>query len=289
MRIGLASTDFERDYGTLPLRDIFERLQSFGCDCMQLSFSSIQECGYQAEGNYDIPPQLPEGIIPLIRRYSGEYGITVSAINGTYNTAHPDETVRREGLRRFALAAEAAQEIGCPIVTLCSGSRCREDMWTPHPDNDSPDAIRDMRESMVDLAGIAERENLILAIEPEASNILNTPEKAREILKLSPRLKMIMDAANLFHEGEAKRQNARPILEHAFSVFGPDIALAHGKDILEGPGIRFCAGGEGIVDFPRMKALLDACGFHGDMIVHGVYDESKMPAVCTYMREIFNN
>lgn len=289
MKIGLASTDFEPECGPLPLKLIFEKIRDFGYDCVQLSLSSIQESNFIPDGNFDIPPEIPTELPGEILRLGKEYGVSISALNGTYNTAHPDETIRQEGLRRFALLAKAAKEMDVPAITLCSGSRCPQDMWAPHPDNDSLNAFRDMLESMKALTEIAESNGLSLAIEPEASNIINTAEKANAILFLvgSPRLGMIMDAANLFHVGEAKQSNVAPRLNHAFSLFGSRIILAHGKDIMEGPGISFCAAGEGIVDFRLMKQLLNDYSYTGDMIVHGVYNQEKMAAVCTQMREIF--
>jgi sugar phosphate isomerase/epimerase len=88
---------------------------------------------------------------------------------------------------------------------------------------------------------------------------------------------MILDCANLFHAGEAYKENVREILEHAFALYGNDIVLAHGKDIREGDGIDFCGTGRGIVDFPFTAQLLKKYGFAGDMFLHGIYDEADMP------------
>ena len=145
-----------------------------------------------------------------------------------------------------------------------------------------------MAECMRAVCAAAEKYDLTLAIETEAGNIISTPERAARIMDEvgSERLKMIMDCANLFHIGEAKRENARAVIGHAFDVFGRDVVLAHGKDIAESDGIRFCAAGEGIVDFPYFIKRLRGVNYQGVMMLHGIDREDKMPA-CRALVESF--
>ena len=133
--------------------------------------------------------------------------------------------------------------------------------------------------TMLRAAEIAERFGVTLAVESEASNVIDTPEKARRLMDGvgSERIKMILDPANLFHAGEAHPENARRTLDEAFALFGNDIVAAHGKDIREGDGISFCGTGRGIVDFPYMAGKLNAAGYAGDMFLHGIYDPDDMP------------
>ncbi len=290
MRIGIATTDFESTYTNLPTEIIFKKISDYGYKSVQLSFASLSECGYISNGQFDIPPQISNELIDIVIKYAQKCDIGIASVNGTYNMCHPDKDIRDEGIRRFNLLAHAAKKINAPIITLCSGSRCREHMWTPHADNKTESAWNDMYQSMLRLTEIAENTGITLAIETEASNIIDTPEQVRRILDSvgSSHLKMILDGANLFHAGTAKRENVRKVLIHAFDLFGADIVLAHGKDILEGDGIDFCATGEGIIDFAFMKSLLDKYSFNGDMIIHGVYDENKMASVYSFIDNICN-
>jgi sugar phosphate isomerase/epimerase len=127
----------------------------------------------------------------------------------------------------------------------------------------------------------------VLAVETEAANIIDTPEKARKLMDDidSPNLKMIMDCANLFHEGEAHPSNVRRPMHHAFELFGKDVVIAHGKDIKESDGIEFCGTGEGIVDFEYFAELLVEFGYQGDMFLHGVYDEAMLPAAIQHFKD----
>lgn len=292
MRIGMATTDFERDYGqALSAGEIISKIKDAGYDCVQFSFSSIAEAEYTPQPDFDIPPVISAAAVNAAMRACESKGIAVSSVNGTANLCSADKKVRAEAVRRVIALLPAAVALGSPIVTLCSGTRSRISMWTHHPGNRAPDAFADCVESMKAVAEAAERADITLAIETEASNIVDTPVVARAVLDAvgSPRLKMILDPANLFRAGEARRENVRARLDEAFAAFGADIVLAHGKDIREGDGIDFCAAGEGIVDFTYMAAKLREARYGGDMIVHGVYDESDMPRAFAYIDSIFNS
>lgn len=199
--------------------------------------------------------------------------------------AHPDKAVRDEALCRMDGFLRAVSQLNCPIVSLCSGTRNPIHLWHDDPANKTEAAWADMLDSMKRACTLAEQYGINLAIETEASNIIDTPEKARRILDEtgSAHLKMVLDAANLFHAGEATRENMRPRLDEAMEYFGRDVVLAHGKDIRETDGIEFCAAGFGIVDFPYMIRSLQSLGFEGDMMLHGIEAESSLAPCRHYM------
>jgi sugar phosphate isomerase/epimerase len=135
---------------------------------------------------------------------------------------------------------------------------------------------------------VAERHDLLLGIETEASNVVNSPERARRLLDemQSPRLKIIMDVANLFQRGDARPENVRPIIDKAFALLGGDLQIAHGKDILAGDGLAFTHAGNGIIDFGYFVDQLQAVGYTGGMLMHGIKDERYFPQVVSYMTGI---
>jgi len=277
-RTGICTTDFPK----YSAGELFARAKGYGFDVVQFGFQTVVETEFDADGKIEFPDfsELPAGAMGAIERAALSSGVEVGAINGTFNAAHPEKEVRDEAVRRFLGLAKAAKSLGCGIITLCSGTRCAEDLWTYHPDNGTPEAWRDMMDTMLRLCEIAEREGVTLAVETEASNVISTPERARKLLDEagSARLKMILDPANLFLPGTAHPENVHPTLRHAFGLFGRDVVLAHGKDIKESEGIEFCGTGEGIVDFAYLAELLCEYGFAGDMMLHGIYDENKFEA-----------
>ena len=283
MKLGLCTTDFT----VRPADALFGRLSELGVGVTQFAFCSVLESDFTPDESIEIPESIPAEAMRAITREARRHAVAITAINGTFNMCHPDEEVRMEGVKRFAVLCQAAEALGCSILSLCSGTRSRTSLWTYDAHNGDPAAWHDMSESMKRVCELASAHDLTLAIETEASNIIDTPEKARRILDEVgyDGLKMILDAANLFLPGKAKRENVIPTLDHAFELFGKDIVLVHGKDIKESDGIDFCAAGEGIVDFAYMTELLKKAHYDGDFILHGIYDEEKMPHSLALIRQ----
>lgn len=284
-RTGICTTDLT----VRSAEDMFSTISNMGYKAVQFGFSTVMDTMYTADGNIEIPDcgemkKAAPYAIDNIRAAADKYGIDIPAVNGTFNMAHPESGVRLEGLGRFEGFAAASRELGARIITLCSGTRCRTHLWTNDPSNDTDEAWRDMIDSMKRAAEIAEKYEMTLAVETEVSNIVSSPEKARRMMDEvgSPRLKMILDAANLFPAGTAHKENVRKYLDTAFEYFGHDIVLAHGKDIRDSDGIDFCGTGDGIVDFEYMARLMEKSGFSGDMVLHGIYDEDKMVGAREY-------
>lgn len=291
MRTGVCTTDFE--HAGEPLRNadsLFSVIRGFGFECVQFAFSSIAETGFVPTGEIEIPETIPYKAVVAADRAAHKHGLPIEVINGTFNMAHPDASVREEGLRRFAILTEAAEALGAKYISLCSGSRNAAHLWTWSPDNDTKDAWDDMYDTISRAVVLAEKRNITLAIESEASNIIDTPENARRVMDAvgSAHLKMILDCANLFHRGTAHPENVQAVLAHAFDLFGRDIVIAHGKDIREGDGIDFCGTGLGIVDFAFTARKLQEAGYQGDMFLHGIYDEGDMLRSIAHWKNAMN-
>jgi len=98
---------------------------------------------------------------------------------------------------------------------------------------------------------------------------IDSPAKAARLLDelRSPRLKIIIDPANLFHVEDLPHQRA--ILEAAFDLLGPDIVLAHAKDVRVVDGtVHHVAAGTGVLDYPNYLTLLRHIPV--PLIVHGL-------------------
>jgi len=274
MRIGVCTTDFE----TVPADLLFKKIKNHGFKVTQFSFVSISESNFVPNGEIEIAKNIDKSVVELVKKTSEKYNIPIVGVNGTFNMAHPDKNVREDGLARLEGLCIAANGLECDVITLCSGTRNTNDLWTAHIDNGTQAAWDDMMDCMKKAVKIAEKYNITLIVETEAANIIDTPEKAKKMMDEvgSENLKMIMDCANLFHIGKAKRENVDEIITHAFEIFGKDTLIAHGKDISESDGIDFCATGYGIINYPLFIDLLKKYGYKNDFILHGIYDENKM-------------
>lgn len=97
----------------------------------------------------------------------------------------------------------------------------------------------------------------------------------------SPRLKVVMDGANIFHAGELP--SMRPILEEAVDLLGPDIVLAHAKDLSCDGEAGQEAAGTGLLDYPLYLSLLPRAGCEGALILHSL-SEAQTSAAVTFLR-----
>lgn len=289
MRTGICTTDFEHStHPAYTAETVFKKISAMGYACTQFAFSSIAETEFTPTGQIEIPEFIPSSALAAAEKASAKYSVPICVLNGTFNMAHPDEEVHEEGLKRLSRLMDAANALGCGMISLCSGSGNRDHLWRPSPENTKKSAWDRMFPTMVRAVEEAEKKNIVLAIESEASNVIQTPEAARRVMDEigSDKLKMILDCANLFHAGTAHPENVCDTIEHAFDLFGEDIVIAHGKDIREGDGIEFCGTGLGIVDFAFTAMMLEKYGYTGDMFLHGIYDEEYMISAREYWEKV---
>jgi len=235
-----------------------------------------------------MPESVSADLIGRIRRSCDDNGLDIVAINATFNLIDPDQGRLRENMRRFPVIAEASRALDCPILTLCTGTHDPQDMWRYHPDNALEASFQALCANMEPLLPIADRYGLYLGIETEAANVAATPQRSRRLLDTlgSPRVKIVMDGANVFQPGQAHPDLAPAVLQNAFDVLGKDVILAHGKDIAASPGIRFATPGRGIIDYDLFLALLRKIGYEGGMILHGIQDEADIPACAAWMKDL---
>jgi sugar phosphate isomerase/epimerase len=167
------------------------------------------------------------------------------------------------------------------VVTLCTGTRDPEDMWRAHPDNAGPQAWRDSLEQIAAALAVAERYDVVLAVEPEHNNVVADSTTARRLLDelRSNHLKVVLDAANLIRPGELARQ--RETLREAFALLGESLVLAHAKDVRDDGTI--VAAGRGDLDYGLFVELLRDAGYAGPLILHGL-SEDEVPESARFLR-----
>ena len=267
MRIGIFTKVFER----ATLAERLDAVRALGLDCVQFDLSCA--------GVAPLPDQIAPALCDQVRNTFATRNITMSAVNGTFNMIHPDRNARREGLRRLRALALACESLGTSIITLCTGTRDPENMWRRHPDNDAPDAWNDLLHAMEEALTLTEVAGVTLAFEPEVSNVVDSAHKGRLLLDTlqSPRLKVVMDGAIIFHAGELPRMRA--ILEEAVDLLGPDIVVAHAKDLSHDGEAGQEVAGAGLLDYPLYLSLLQRAGFSGPLILHGLTEAQASDAV----------
>lgn len=264
MQIGV----FSRTYELSDLEETYRRMREHGLSHTQFNLSNA--------GLPTLPAHVTDEDLARIQAFSAAYGITLDALTGTFNMIDPDEAAREQGCRQFAEQCRIARELGIPIVSLCTGSKNPESKWKWHDDNLKDASWADLMRSTERVLKCAEDNHIILGVETEASNIINTAQRARKYLDTvgSPYLRIIMDGANLFRpEQVSDMQN---VLTEAFALLGKDIVLAHAKDISLDQRIAFTAAGQGCLDYGTYLRLLKQTKYDGPLIMHSL-SEQQIP------------
>ena len=271
MRLGIFAKTFPRPTAEQTLRAAADA----GVTVVQFNLSVL--------GLPTVPDTVPAEAIAATREAAARTGVKLAAISGTFNTAHPDPAVRGAGVARFPVLCEAASSLGIPVITLSSGSRDPQDMWRYHPDNNTDAAWSDSRDSLTALAAAAAGHGVTLAVEPEHANILATAALARRMLDEigSPALGIVFDAANLIDPGLATPESMRSVITGAVTLLGPDIVLAHAKELTAGR--RAVPAGAGMLPWDLIIDTLDGAGFGGTLVIHGL-DEADVPVAVRTLR-----
>jgi sugar phosphate isomerase/epimerase len=242
----------------------------------------VAQYNLACSGLSSMPDGIGDDVLEDVRRAVAKSGVTLNALSATYNMIHPNIVEREKGHVRLAIIAKAARELGIPMITLCTGSRDAEDQWRHHPENAGTEAWREMITSMHIAIDIADRFNVDLGIEPELANVVSSAQQAKRLIEecKSPRVKIILDAANLF-ETETL-DNQRRIVAEAVDLLAPYIGMAHAKD--RNAKGEFVTAGTGLLDYPHFIRTLKNAGFNGPLVTHGL-SAVEAPSVAKFLRQ----
>jgi sugar phosphate isomerase/epimerase len=232
-----------------------------------------------------LPAELPDTRCKAIREEFEKRGLTMTAISGTFNIIHPDPRARAQGLERLRVVARASKVLGTDLITLSTGTRNTEDLWSGHPENDSTAAWQDMLASMEQIARVGEDFGVRFAFEPEQANVVNSARKARELLDTlkSRCVGVLIDPANLLNL--ENMHISREVLSEALALVGGEIMLAHAKDISATGLLGNMALGKGVLDFEHYFRLLKSAGYKLPVIAHG-FSEAEVAESFDYLQRL---
>lgn len=273
MRIGIFTKVFER----ASLAETLDAVVAAGLHAVQFNLSCV--------GLPEMPDVIDPALAKHIRQECAARHIEMSAVSGTFNIIHPDRSLRDADMQRLRVLAAACHDMGTSMITLSTGTRNAQNMWHRHPENDSAAAWDDMLHAMRQIAQIGAEFDVCMAFEPEVNNVVDTALKARQLLDSlqSPYVKVVIDAANLFHTGELPMM--AQILDQAFQLLGPDIVLAHAKDLSRDGDAGHEAAGQGLLDYPRYTRLLQEYGYTGPLVLHSL-TEAQLPGCIHFLNSM---
>jgi len=269
MKLGIFAKTFE---GTDPAA-VLKSAAEAGYTCVQYNMA--------CSGLPPMPDEISEETARAVAEASKANGVEIVAVSGTYNMIHPDVTVRRAGHRKLAALAARCADMGTALITLCTGTRDPIDQWKKHHDNDTAEAWSDLLEAMEKAIEIADRHNIDLGIEPEFANVVNSADKAHRLIEelKSPRIKIVLDPANLFEVVSLVEQHN--LVSAAIDQLADMITMAHAKDRQRDGS--FATAGKGVLDYDFYLAKLNAIGFEGSLIAHGLA-ASEASDVATFLK-----
>ena len=267
MHVGIMTGHFPRP----SLGETLDAIRAHDMRHVQFNLSSAHLVGPLGE-------QTP-ATYQKIRAEFAKRDMTVAALGGPVNMVEVDPTKRQEGIERMRTRIEACEGLGTRVIATCTGSRHPDSMWRHHPDNQSEEAWRVLRQTLEELLPFAEEHDVALAFEPEVNNVANTAKRSRRLIDemASPALKVVMDAANLFGKGDLPRMTE--ILDEAFDLLGEHVAMAHAKDLDRDGDAGHLAAGDGKLDYGRYVSLLCSLPFEVAVILHGLREDQVAGSV----------
>lgn len=285
-QLGIMTTEFPVQ--SIPA--VADALLSHGVSTAQLQLGSVlPEVSIPDAVHFGLDvtgPYLSDDLADSIGSSFAELGVTIAAVDGTYNMIHPDRERRFRNLGHLRQLIELARPMGTAIVTLCTGTRA-DTMWQIDPSNGTAEAWNDLVEQLRPAADAAESAGVTLAFEPEHSNVVDSAKRALELIETvgSPALKVLFDPANIFHRGDLQRMQEH--LAEAFELVGGHIALVHAKDLDHDGAAGGRAAGRGLLDYRFILAELDRHGYRDAIILHQLkeLDSAGIDTALQFLRD----
>jgi sugar phosphate isomerase/epimerase len=189
------------------------------------------------------------------------HGIRIVGIFGYVNVVDPIPARRKRGEARMETLIKNWKRLGCSNVSTETGTFNPKSDWEESPENATEEGYLQCRAALEKLARLAEKAGAVVSIEPYWRNVIDTIDRTERLFRevKSPGLKLVMDPCNYFRKEDLPRM--KPMLEEMFRRLGPQIALAHAKDVkASAEGTDLPASGLGVLDYPlylRLLARLD--------------------------------
>jgi len=293
LELGIFAKTFRRS----SIDQVFDAIAAHGLTCTQWNWACVS-------GFTSLPERVPIETIRAVARAAASSGVRICAVSTTFNLIQP--AALAAGLSRLPALAEAAVGVDCDLLTLCTGTRHPTDMWSYHPENQSPETWHEMIDALRQVIRLAGRYGLRTAIEPEAENVVCDARAAervfQELSSDAESLSIILDAANLYRPPADPRIHYG-IIDDAVARLGTHISLAHAKDIADPHRTEMVrdqcghythvAAGTGILPYPHYLAALAKMPAAGaaasnrrrlPLVLHGL-DEKQVPASVAFVRE----
>jgi len=232
MQLGIRLHDTKK----LPLEERIADVRELGFSCGHLALGKvIDEFSTNDEA-------LTPGLAMYIKNVFAKNHVDIAVLGCYLNLANPNEEQLKETVHRYMAHIRFASWLGCGVVGTETG--CPNETYSYVPECHSEEALQLFIKNLRPIVEYAEKMGVVLAIEPVAVHIVNTPARARRVLDEidSPNLQIILDPVNLLADWNCER--AGEIIDEAIELLGDDVAVVHLKDykIVDGKLFGYAAG-----------------------------------------------
>jgi sugar phosphate isomerase/epimerase len=246
----------------------------------------VREMGFSGcftRFDLDDPIETTDASVRRVRQILDDQGLDmVQAIGHRPPLIHPDDAIRREGIRVLQAALRVAGGLRAHSCHTGPGSMAqsgvtrtdwvRSGAWNPHARNWDPACKERLIASLRECAKAAEDHGTHIGLEGHVVVTLSSAEIMREVIDAvgSPAVACDLDPVNwlrletVYDSGKA--------IDHMVAVLGPDRILnAHSKDVVVQPRlvthIDECTTGDGILDHDTFMRRMEELGPERYMIV----------------------
>ncbi|MBN1292786.1 MAG: sugar phosphate isomerase/epimerase [Candidatus Latescibacteria bacterium] len=211
------------------------------------------------------------------------YDVTFFDMHTYTNNIHPDLETRAKNHRYVIEQCEAAERVGCPMVTTHTGTCSAEHPISPHKDNWTWDTwklgVKVIKQLLQDTSGM----NVVFGIEAVNMTASNNPRAHLRLIEdvADPRLKICLDPVNMMHLGVYYRNTE--LIQECFDLLGENIIACHAKDTYILPDkmsayITELAPGKGILDYETYLVGLSRLSTPRPLLIEHIPDEQYADA-----------
>jgi len=204
------------------------------------------------------------------------YDVAFFDMHANANNIHPDPAERKKEQQWTIWQMEAAERVGCPLVTTHVGS-CAPSAIAPHRDNWTWEtwklSVKVMKQMIKDTEGM----NVAFAIEPDPLVQINNNAALRQLIdECGPRIKVCYDPVNMMDLSIYYRTTE--FINEGFDMLGEDILCAHAKDSYILPDrmsayITEVRAGTGILDYETFLVRLSRLSYPRTLLIEHISEE----------------
>jgi sugar phosphate isomerase/epimerase len=211
-------------YFPYDLNEVINRMKSHGFTAAQLDLA-FKDLDMETDS-------LNEKTASKIRQAFRDADLPITCISGYTNLVHPDESVRKENLKRLRKIISLARELGSPYVISETGTFNRESDWVHDDKNKSEEGYEICRDIVGELVEHAARHDAVFLVETYVNNVIGSVEETLRLfadINNPQRLGLLMDPTNYFETHNIDNMDAE--LNKVFDALSPTIHIAHAKDV----------------------------------------------------------